>query len=90
MPTVEARCCICGSKEFGGESDNNNSYTYNVSRDDLTHGTGSAYGTERLPCPACSGSCDRFDDCEFEDPCEQCETYTVHNRCGQSTPTAQN
>jgi len=89
MPTVEARCCICGSKDFGGESDNNNSYKYDVDSSELSHGSGSEYGTERLPCPGCSGSCDRFDDCEFEDPCEMCETYTLHNRCGQSVPTAQ-
>ena len=92
MPTIEARCCVCGSQEFGGASDNNNSYSYSVpgdvSESQLTHGAGSEYGTERLPCPACSGSCDRFDDCEFEDPCEQCETFTLHNRCGGSVPTA--
>jgi len=88
MPTVEARCTQCGSKDFGGESDNNNSYKYDVDSDDLRHGSGSTYGTEELPCPACSDEC-QLDECKPEDPCERCVEYTIHNRCGQSVPTAQ-
>lgn len=82
---VDARCCICGSKEFGSESTNENYRTYEVKEEDLDH-KGSAYGTETLVCPTCSDHCDRTE-CEELDPCENCAVETVHNRCRSSTPS---
>lgn len=82
MAKIEARCTQCGSTDFG-----DNSYTYNVDSRETKHGSGSVNGCEELVCPQCSGSCDRYDDCEYEEPCEKCATKTVHNRCGSSVPT---
>lgn len=83
MPTIEARCTQCGSRAFGSMEDNTNSYEYSVT--ESKHGSGSAHGTERLPCPTCSDQCN-LDGCQDEDPCKSCEEITLHNRCGKSVP----
>lgn len=76
METVTSRCTQCGKT-------NSNS----VPAHELNF-TGSAHGTEVVFCVHCSGECDH-PDCEAGDPCEQCYTETVQNRCGGSVPTAQ-
>ena len=85
MAKITARCTQCGSTDFSDDE-----YQYRgIDPQDLRNGTGRSYGVEHLPCPICSGSCD-LDECSFEDPCERCETVTVHNRCGPSVPTQNN
>jgi hypothetical protein len=81
MEKIEARCCMCRSDNF-----TDNSYTYRVPREQTKHGGGTSHGCETLVCPQCSGSCD-LDGCVYEEPCENCETETLHNRCGSSVPT---
>jgi hypothetical protein len=84
MVSVDARCTQCGHTDHGDPSGNDNYVTYDgVDREELNHGTGKEHGTETFVCPQCSGTCD-LDECTYGDPCEQCATETVHNRCASS------
>lgn len=78
MATVDTRCTQCG-----------NMNTNKVRQDDLNNGSGRRHGTEVILCSECSGTCD-LDECRLGDPCDNCYTETVQNRCGTSVPLAQN